>query len=98
MLFRRFQNDERGNVVAIFALAIIPVMGLVGMAVDYTRGSSVRAAVQASLDATGLAMARSAPSLTAAQLQQQSTDFFFANFNRPDAKNVVVTSTYSTTN
>ncbi|MEA2873362.1 MAG: hypothetical protein QOH67_3338, partial [Hyphomicrobiales bacterium] len=97
-MLARFFNDRRANVAPIFALAIIPVVGLTGMAVDYTRGNSMRAAVQAALDATALAMARTAPNLTAAQLQQQSSDMFFAQFNRPDAKNVVVTATYSTTN
>jgi Flp pilus assembly protein TadG len=94
----RFCGDGRANVAPIFALAILPVIGLVGMAVDYSRGNSVRAAVQAALDATALAMARAAPNLTAAQLQQQSSDIFFAQFDRPDAKDVVVTATYSTTN
>src|ERR1051325_3345485 len=94
----RFLADRRANVAPIFAIATIPVLGLVGMAVDYTRGNSVRAAVQAALDATGLAMARSAPTLTAAQLQQQSSDTFFANFNRPDVKNIVVSASYTTTN
>ncbi len=97
-MLSRFLADRGGNVAPIFAIATIPILGLVGMAVDYTRGNSVRAAVQAALDATGLAMARSAPNLTAAQLQQQSSDAFFANFNRPDAKNIVVTASYSTTN
>jgi len=93
-----FFSDRRANVAPIFAIAMLPVMGLVGMAVDYSRGNSMKAAVQAALDATALAMARSAPNLTAADLQQQSSDMFFANFNRPDAKNVVVTAAYSTTN
>src|SRR3954469_2192757 len=97
-MFSRFFADRRGNVVAIFGLAIVPVIGLVGMAVDYTRGNSMRAAVQAALDATALAMARTAPNLTADQLQQQSSDMFFAQFTRADAKNVVVMATYSTTN
>ncbi len=93
----RFFADRRANVAATFALAIIPVVGLTGMAVDYSRGNSMKTAVQAALDATALAMARNAANLTAAQLQQQSSDMFFAQFNRPDAKNVVVTATYSTT-
>src|SRR5205085_7313781 len=76
----------------------VPVLGLVGMAVDYTRGNSMRAAVQAALDATALAMARTAANLTPDQIQQQSSDMFFAQFHRPEAKNVVVTATYSTTN
>ncbi|HWP14254.1 MAG TPA: pilus assembly protein [Xanthobacteraceae bacterium] len=97
-MLSRFFGDRRGNVAPIFAIAMIPVLGLVGMAVDYSRGNSVRAALQAALDATALAMARSAPNLTAAQLQQQSSDMFFSNFNRRDAQNIVVTATYSTTN
>src|SRR3954452_2205365 len=96
-MFSRFFADRRGNVAAIFAIAIIPVVGLTGMAVDYSRGNSMKVAVQAALDATALAMARTAPNLTAAQLQQQSSDMFFAQFNRPDAKNVIVTASYSTT-
>ena len=98
MLLRRFLQDRRAAVAPIFALAIIPVIGLVGMAVDYSRGNSVKAAVQAALDATALNMARNAPNLTPEQLQQQSSNMFFAQFNRPEAKNVVVTTTYSTTN
>jgi len=97
-MFARFIADRRANVASIFALAIIPVIGLTGMAVDYSRGNSMKTAVQAALDATALAMARTAPNLTADQLQQQSSGMFFAQFNRPDAKNVVVTATYSTTN
>ena len=49
----------------MFALAIIPVVGLVGVAVDYSRANSVKAGVQGALDATALAMAKSAPTLTA---------------------------------
>src|SRR4029079_14174638 len=97
-MLSRFFGDRRGNVAPIFAIAMIPVLGLVGMAVDYSRGNSVRAALQAALDATALAMARSAPNRTAAELQQQSSDMFFSNFNRRDAQNIVVTATYSTTN
>jgi Flp pilus assembly protein TadG len=97
-MWSRFIAEQRANVAPIFALAIIPILGLVGMAVDYTRGNSMKAAVQAALDATALAMARTAPSLTAEQLQQQSNDIFFAQFNRADARNVVVTAAYSTTN
>src|SRR2546423_13527474 len=95
-MFARFIAERRANVASIFALAIIPVIGLTGMAVDYSRGNSMKTALQAALDATALAMARTAPNLTADQLQQQSSDMFFAQFNR--SENVVVTATYSTTN
>ncbi len=79
-------------VAPMFALAIIPVIGLVGMAVDYSRANSIKAALQASLDATALAMARLAPTLTAEQLQEKTSAYFTAQFNRPEAKNVSVTT------
>ena len=92
-----FLNNRRGSVVPMFALAIVPVVGLTGAAIDYSRANSAKSALQAALDATSLAMARSASSLTTAQLQQQATDYFNATFNRPEAKNVVITASYSTT-
>src|ERR1044072_36949 len=97
MRFRNFIQDRRGAVAPIFALAIIPVIGLVGMAVDYSRTNSIRTALQASLDATALAMARLAPTVTKEELQDKASSFFTAQFNRPEAKNVSVVTNYTTT-
>src|SRR5438270_13288295 len=96
MLLSRFLRDRRGGVAPMFALAVIPVIGLTGAAIDYSRANSVRTGMQAAMDATALAMAKVAPTLTASQLQTQTTAYFNAIFNRPEAKNVVVTPTYST--
>jgi Flp pilus assembly protein TadG len=98
MLLRQFLRDRRAGVVPMFALAIIPIIGMVGVAVDYSRANSLKVALQAALDATALAMAKSAPNLTPSQLQAQASGYFFATFNRPEAKNVTVTATYSNTN
>jgi Flp pilus assembly protein TadG len=97
-MLRSFMQDRRGGVAPIFALAILPVIGLVGMAVDYSRGNSMKVAVQAALDATALNLARTAPNLTPEQLQSQALSVFNANFNRPEAKNITVTANYSTVN
>ena len=43
MSLSRFLKDRRGGVAPMFAIAIIPVLGLVGAAVDYSRANSVRA-------------------------------------------------------
>jgi Flp pilus assembly protein TadG len=40
--FGQFRRHDRGNVMITFALAIIPVIGAVGAAVDYSRGNSRR--------------------------------------------------------
>jgi Flp pilus assembly protein TadG len=92
----RFIQDRRGGVAPMFALAIIPVFGLVGAAVDYSRANSVRTGMQSAIDATALAMAKLAPKLTQTQLQQQTTAYFNAMFNYPEAKNLVITPTYTT--
>jgi len=92
----RFLKDRRGGVAPMFALAIIPVFGLVGAAVDYSRANSVRAGMQSAIDATALAMAKLAPTLTQAQLQTQTTAYFNAMFSHPEAKNLVITPTYTT--
>ena len=60
-LLRSYLQDRTASVVPMFALAIIPVIGLVGAAVDYSRANSMRSGVQGALDATALAMAKSAP-------------------------------------
>jgi Flp pilus assembly protein TadG len=96
MSLLRFLKDRRGGVAPMFALAIVPVFGLVGAAVDYSRASSVRTGMQSAIDATALAMAKLAPTLTAAQLQTQTTAYFNAMFNHPEAKNLVITPTYTT--
>jgi Flp pilus assembly protein TadG len=97
MSLRRFLQDRRGGVAPIFALAIIPVIGLVGAAVDYSRANTIRSGLQSALDATALAMAKSATTLTAEQLQVKSAEYFNAIFDRPDAKNVNITTAYTTT-
>jgi Flp pilus assembly protein TadG len=96
-LFQSFLKSKRGNVAPIFAIAIIPIIGLTGAAVDYSRANSIRTAFQAALDATALAMAKSASKLTETELQQKASAYFNAVFNRPEAKNVSITATYTTT-
>jgi Flp pilus assembly protein TadG len=92
----RFIQDRRGGVAPMFALAVIPIFGLIGAAVDYSRANSVRTGMQSAIDATALAMSKLAPTLTQTQLQQQATAYFNAMFNHPEALNLVITPTYTT--
>jgi Flp pilus assembly protein TadG len=96
MLFSRFLQDRRGNIAPMFALAVIPVIGMVGAAVDYSRANSIKVSMQSALDATSLAMAKLAPTLTQSQLQTQTNAYFQALFTRADTKNLVITPTYTT--
>ena len=96
MWFSRYLQDRRGSVAPMFALAVIPVFGLVGAAVDYSRANSIKAGLQSALDATTLAMAKLAPTLTQSQLQTQATAYFQAMFSHAEAKNLTITPTYTT--
>src|SRR6266852_610315 len=95
MPFTRFFSDRKGGVTPLLALGIIPIVGAVGAAVDYSRAGSVRTAMQAAGDATALMLAKTASTMTSDQLQQNATAYFTANFKRPEAQNVAVTATYS---
>ncbi|OJV04463.1 MAG: hypothetical protein BGO20_19875 [Bosea sp. 67-29] len=64
----RFRRDRSGNVMMIFGLALVPLMGVVGVAVDYSRASNARQALNAAIDSAALMAARDAQKLTDAQL------------------------------
>ena len=78
--------DRSGNVAVIFGIAAIPVFGLVGAAVDYSRANSARTAMQVALDAAALTVAKEAANLTSNQVQNKAKKYFNAQFNRPDVK------------
>jgi Flp pilus assembly protein TadG len=94
--FRRFRREKKGNVALIFAIAVIPVLGCVGAAIDFSNANSVKAAMQAALDSTALMLSKDAASYTEDQLQNAAQDYFDALFNRPEAQNVTVTASYTT--
>jgi Flp pilus assembly protein TadG len=94
MLLSRFFRDKRASIVPLFALAIVPITGLVGAAVDYTRAAAARTAMQVALDSTALAVAKNAANENADQIQANADSYFKALFNRPEAQNVTVKATY----
>jgi Flp pilus assembly protein TadG len=91
-----FLAAREGNVAVIFTLAIIPILAAVGAAVDYTHASSVRAALQGAIDSTALMLSKDAATLSSEQLTEKANGYFSALFQKPDAKNVALTTTYST--
>jgi Flp pilus assembly protein TadG len=86
----RFFADQRGGVAPIFALAIVPIIGLAGAAVDYSRAAAARSAMYAALDATGLMLSKDAATMTPGQVSAKATDIFNAEFSRADVSNLQV--------
>jgi Flp pilus assembly protein TadG len=96
MLIASFLRDVRANFAPMFALTLVPIVGFIGTAVDYSRGNSVKAAMQMALDSTGLMLSKDAATLTAEQMSQKATTYFNAMFNQPEAQNVQLTAALST--
>ena len=96
-MFIRFLKDCRGGVAPMMAFLALPLMGAVGVAVDFSRANATKAAFQAALDSTSLMLSKTAATTTAANLQTSATSYFKALFAHPEANNVVITATYSST-
>jgi Flp pilus assembly protein TadG len=83
--------DRSGNVAVIFGIAAIPVFGLVGAAVDYSRANAARTAMQVALDAAALTVAKEAANLTGKQVQNKAKKYFNAQFNHAGVKKLDIT-------
>ena len=59
-LIGRFLGSSDGGTAPFLALSLIPLMGFTGAAVDYARANSVKVAMQAALDSTGLILSKTA--------------------------------------
>jgi Flp pilus assembly protein TadG len=94
-VWARFIRARRGNVAITFAFSLIPMLILVGVAIDYSRANSVKAAMQVALDSTALSLSKRVGMLTTDQVQTSAQDYFKALFTRREADNVKVTASYS---
>lgn len=88
-----FGSARGANITVTFALALLPLLGLVGAAVDYSRATSARTGMQMALDATALALGKDVSnSGNVATLQQAAQAHFAALFNHPDVENAQITA------
>ena len=79
-----FKHDAEGSVVSTFALSLVPLVGLVGAAVDYSAASNARTSLQVALDAALLAGAKDGTTSWA----DTALNTFNANLNPKTATNV----------
>ena len=94
--WRAFRAAQGGNVLVTFALTIIPIIGFVGVAIDYSRANSAKAAMQAAIDSTALFLSKEAQTATSEQLSQKADSYFKALFTRTDVTNIAITPTLTT--
>ena len=92
MLLTRFWNNRQGNIAPMVGIAMIPLLGAVGAAVDYTQANAARTAFQTALDSTALMLSKTAATDSSVDLQSAATNYFNALFTRTDVKNATVTA------
>src|SRR6202521_1938078 len=88
---RRFSHDRSGNVVMMFGLLAIPLVAMIGLAVDFGRVYSVTSHTQAALDAAALAAARTSQ-LNPTDPVNQASAAATAYFNQAKPQDVVTST------
>jgi Flp pilus assembly protein TadG len=87
-----FLKDRRGNFMLLTAVAMIPLMGGLAVAVDYTQMSRQRQEALNALDAAGIAAARLiASGATDDAVKTYAKDFFEANLGSVKPSNTLLT-------
>src|SRR5689334_15226498 len=74
-VLRRLRNDERGNVFVLFGASAIPLLLIMGGAVDYARYVRYKADLSNAVDSASLALARQHPDYSAADAKTFVTDY-----------------------
>jgi Flp pilus assembly protein TadG len=93
-MLRRFLSDTRGNYMLMTAAAMVPILGGLAVAVDYTEMSRQRQLTLNALDAAGIATARRViDGATDEELVAYAQDFFEANLGGIDPADTTLTVT-----
>lgn len=92
----RFGRAKDGNIAVIFSIALVPIIGLVGAAVDYSRANNARTAMQAALDSAALMVAKDINSgkITASEASTKAVTYFNSLYTNTEAA-ISVTTTYT---
>ena len=84
----RLLRSTRGTVAVIFALALLPMVGMVGAAVEYSRATNMKTHLQSAVDASALAAGRLAISTGANVIAAAARREFDSNFKMPAGASV----------
>jgi len=98
-LASRFARHDGGNIAMTFAIALVPLLGFVGAAVDYSRANAARSAMQAALDSAALMVSKDLsanPTMSAADVTAKATAYFKSLYTNTNAGQITVTASYTT--
>lgn len=95
--FRRFRRASDGNVAVIFAIALVPLITFLGVAVDYSRANDAKARMQTALDSATLMASKddAAGTMSNAQLSLSITTYFNGLYANPLTSGITISATYT---
>jgi Flp pilus assembly protein TadG len=84
----RFAAAREGNIAMTFAITVLPILGFVGAAIDYSRAANARSSMQAALDSTSLMLSKdlSTGTITQSQIAAKAVSYFTALYTNRDAQ------------
>jgi Flp pilus assembly protein TadG len=93
----RFGAAREANIAVTFAIAILPILGFVGAAIDYSRAANARSSMQAALDSTSLMLSKdlSTGTITQSDISTKAVSYFNALYTNKDAQDVSITAIYT---
>jgi Flp pilus assembly protein TadG len=74
----RFIRANDGNIAVLFAIALVPILCFVGVAVDYSRVAAARTALHGALDSTALMLSKDLSSgvISTSQIPATAQSYF----------------------
>jgi Flp pilus assembly protein TadG len=93
----QFTADSRGNIAVMFAIALLPLIGFVGAAIDYSRANKARSAMQAAVDSAALMVSKDFSSgiIASSEIDAKAQKYFKAMYTNTDASSIQVAATYT---
>jgi Flp pilus assembly protein TadG len=93
----RFASANEGNIAVIFGIAILPILGFVGAAIDYSRASMARSSMQGAMDSTVLMLSSDLTQglITTSQINTKAQAYFSALYSNRQAQSISISATYT---
>lgn len=94
-LLQSFSGSRGGSTAVLFTLALVPIIALAGLGIDYARALRVRTDIQQALDYTALAALSAAATSNEHQLHQTINALFVEHLRAYDAQKTKVAIQYN---
>lgn len=94
---RRFAGADQGNIAVIFAIANVLVLSVVGAAIDFSRVTAARTAMQGALDSAALMVAKDLSSgiITTSQVNAKAQSYVTGLYTRTGVQSISIDASYT---